>query len=595
MSSLTALDFFLLGCAILLLDRRTRRDDWPAQFLCLGAAIPAAFGLAALLVEAGCFSHQHGVANGGYVLGPDLWTAVFPGQTGPLADCLPDADTGARLLRVAVPSALLALSLIGWLISKPLLTEEHFTWIEVSALAILCSVMLASFIAWIAFIVDRGDVERQKLEVALHIEKEQIDGLLNRIEEPQSEANLRTKVSAGFGLAIVLTCLLSLLSWRMAQQSTDDRLGRPHARSVNRAGARTQTSGRCRIGRARFCFDRKRAIPRTLRNGKICRHPEPSNIARPGGRQRRTGTTIGYLREAGEQQDRSHSGSRELASGHRKASHQYPASADKQLMDEARATIAEMETAENLLLEQRTHSARAAARISISIVALGALLGVIFLSVAGATVSREITISARARAQVNSLNADLERRVAQRTAALGESEGRLAGVIQSATDSIITVDEEQRIVLFNSAAERVFRCPATDAMGQPINRFIPQPFHSAHEQHIRIFRDTDVTNRIMGPKDVLWAVRADGQEFQIEASISQVVTAGKKLFTVILRDVTEKVAGGLKRGNASPPLSSSPTTPLSARLSTEPLLPGITGPKRFLGIRRPKRSAKPCG
>jgi len=127
-------------------------------------------------------------------------------------------------------------------------------------------------------------------------------------------------------------------------------------------------------------------------------------------------------------------------------------------------------------------------------------------------------------------------------AALGESEGRLAGIIASAMDAIITVDTEQRIVLFNCAAEKMFRCPENEAMGQPITCFIPQRFHAGHAGHIRKFGENGVTSRAMGPKDVLWALRADGQEFQIEASISQVVTGGKKLFTVIVRDVTERVA-----------------------------------------------------
>ncbi len=210
-------------------------------------------------------------------------------------------------------------------------------------------------------------------------------------------------------------------------------------------------------------------------------------------------------------------------------------------MDAARATVERMEAEEKRLLEERNRRARTAQHVTVSVIGLGSVLGVIFLSIAGITASREIGISARARAQVNALNADLERRVAQRTAALGESEGRLAGVIQSAMDAILTVDEEHRIVLFNGAAERILRCPAAEALGQPITRFIPQRFHGAHGRHIRKFSDTGVTNRVVGSKNVLWALRADGQEFQMEASISQVVTGGKKLFTVILRDVTERV------------------------------------------------------
>ncbi|HEV2717094.1 MAG TPA: PAS domain S-box protein, partial [Terriglobales bacterium] len=107
-------------------------------------------------------------------------------------------------------------------------------------------------------------------------------------------------------------------------------------------------------------------------------------------------------------------------------------------------------------------------------------------------------------------------------------------------DSIITVDGQQQIVLFNIAAEKMFRCPAAEALGQSIERFIPQRFRAAHSGHIRKFGETGVTGRTMGELGSLWGVRADGEEFQIEASISQVDAAGKKLFTVILRDVTER-------------------------------------------------------
>jgi PAS domain S-box-containing protein len=123
---------------------------------------------------------------------------------------------------------------------------------------------------------------------------------------------------------------------------------------------------------------------------------------------------------------------------------------------------------------------------------------------------------------------------------LRESQAQLTGIIQSAMDTIITVDDQQRIVLFNAAAEKMFRCPAADAVGQSIERFIPQRFRMQHAGHIRRFGETGVTSRGMGTLSALWAVRADGEEFQIEASISQIVTGGKKLFTVILRDVTER-------------------------------------------------------
>ena len=124
--------------------------------------------------------------------------------------------------------------------------------------------------------------------------------------------------------------------------------------------------------------------------------------------------------------------------------------------------------------------------------------------------------------------------------ALRESQHRLTGIIASAMDAIVTVNEQQRIVLFNSAAEKMFRCTEAEALGQPIERFIPERYRSRHSAHIRQFGETGVTNRAMGALGALWAVRADGEEFQIEASISQIDSRGKQLFTVILRDVTER-------------------------------------------------------
>ena len=124
--------------------------------------------------------------------------------------------------------------------------------------------------------------------------------------------------------------------------------------------------------------------------------------------------------------------------------------------------------------------------------------------------------------------------------ALIDSQKRLAGIVGSAMDAIITLDEQQRIVLFNAAAERMFRCKEAEALGEPIERFIPERFRAAHAAQIRDFGETNVTNRTLGSLGGLWALRADGEEFQIEASISSVERGGKKLFTVILRDITER-------------------------------------------------------
>jgi CHASE3 domain len=102
----------------------------------------------------------------------------------------------------------------------------------------------------------------------------------------------------------------------------------------------------------------------------------------------------------------------------------------KQLMDAARATILEVEAEENRLLDERAQKTRTARRLTMSVIILGSLMGTGFLVIAGFAISQQIGANARARAQVNALNAELEQRVEQRTAALGGSEGRLAGIIR---------------------------------------------------------------------------------------------------------------------------------------------------------------------
>jgi PAS domain S-box-containing protein len=125
-------------------------------------------------------------------------------------------------------------------------------------------------------------------------------------------------------------------------------------------------------------------------------------------------------------------------------------------------------------------------------------------------------------------------------AALRESQARLTGMIESAMDAIISIDNEQRVVLFNTAAEKMFGCTASEALGQPLVNFMPERFRKTHPEHVRAFGQTDVTNRAMGLTHVIAGQRMNGEEFPIEAALSQVEVAGSKLYTAILRDVTER-------------------------------------------------------
>ena len=127
-----------------------------------------------------------------------------------------------------------------------------------------------------------------------------------------------------------------------------------------------------------------------------------------------------------------------------------------------------------------------------------------------------------------------------REATAREGEARLEAIMRSAMDAIITIDADQRIVLCNLAAEKMFGCTPDEAIGTSLDRLIPERFRAAHRAHIERFANTGETSRRMGLQTALWALRADGTEFPIEASISQATVGGRKLLTVILRDITER-------------------------------------------------------
>ena len=140
----------------------------------------------------------------------------------------------------------------------------------------------------------------------------------------------------------------------------------------------------------------------------------------------------------------------------------------------------------------------------------------------------------------------LYRQIRERQAtgrALQSVAARASDIAESAMDAIITVDASQQILLFNPAAEKVFGWPRAAVIGQPLDKLLPERFRAGHRGHIERFDATGVTARRMGAQTVLTGLRANGAEFPIEASISQHSEEGKKRFTVILRDISERLAG----------------------------------------------------
>ncbi|WP_374568311.1 response regulator [Ideonella sp.] len=138
---------------------------------------------------------------------------------------------------------------------------------------------------------------------------------------------------------------------------------------------------------------------------------------------------------------------------------------------------------------------------------------------------------------------ELELQVAQRQQAeqaQAEALARLDGMIQAAMDAIITVDQSQRIVLFNPAAERMFGRRAAEMLGRPLDELMPESARALHADHLRAFAAGGPSTRTMSPLRTVRGRRADGATFPIDASISTVVLDSGIYYTAILRDVTQR-------------------------------------------------------
>ena len=125
-------------------------------------------------------------------------------------------------------------------------------------------------------------------------------------------------------------------------------------------------------------------------------------------------------------------------------------------------------------------------------------------------------------------------------AKLEAEQAQREAIIGSMTDAIITVDDGKRVMVFNHAAESMFLCPAADAVGQPLDRFIPERFRIKNPSRFSLFSQQQATFPAIGQVSTLVGLRANGVEFPFEASISYSVVEGQSLFTAIVRDITER-------------------------------------------------------
>ncbi|MBE9066873.1 PAS domain S-box protein [Leptolyngbya cf. ectocarpi LEGE 11479] len=141
-------------------------------------------------------------------------------------------------------------------------------------------------------------------------------------------------------------------------------------------------------------------------------------------------------------------------------------------------------------------------------------------------------------------NQHLEREIQERIhteTALRDSQQQLAGILDTADDAIISIDKQQRIILYNQGARQIFGYTPDEVLGQPLDMLMPAAFHQSHRRYVDNFEHSSDTSRQMAERsrDVS-GQRKTGEIFPAEASISRLSTETETIFTVILKDITER-------------------------------------------------------
>jgi PAS domain S-box-containing protein len=123
---------------------------------------------------------------------------------------------------------------------------------------------------------------------------------------------------------------------------------------------------------------------------------------------------------------------------------------------------------------------------------------------------------------------------------LAESQAQLMSVFGSAKDAIIVTGSKRRVTLFNKAAEQMFRCPASQAIGQPLTRFIPKEYDSgSSETLITADRQLEsLTHHVLSGKK---GIRANGEEFPLETAVTRSTVSGQTFHTIVVRDISDRI------------------------------------------------------
>lgn len=122
-----------------------------------------------------------------------------------------------------------------------------------------------------------------------------------------------------------------------------------------------------------------------------------------------------------------------------------------------------------------------------------------------------------------------------------ESKQRLSGIVDIASEAIISVGADGCIKMFNKGAEAIFGYTAGDMVGQSIDQLLPERFREHHGRHMGEFMKSPEVSRMMNGRGAFFGLRKDGSEFPADASISKLELPDETVLTVILRDITKRI------------------------------------------------------
>ena len=118
-------------------------------------------------------------------------------------------------------------------------------------------------------------------------------------------------------------------------------------------------------------------------------------------------------------------------------------------------------------------------------------------------------------------------------------ESLLSGIVDIAADAIISIDENQRIILFNQGAEQIFGYSAREMVGEFVEALLPDQIRRSHKNLVRNFAGSQNRSRLMNERADIMGLKKDGSTFPARASISRLEHDGTITLTVILRDISE--------------------------------------------------------